>query len=253
MTESIRTHPRIVLWPETVITVYLSGEPELRSRFAQLAQEMQTTLVVGSDDREEGRAYNALWFFNAAGDEATYHKEHLVPFAEYLPARQVLGALPVSGLISTFSPGTGTGVYDAGGIPAAPIICYESGFSDLVFSRVAAGAQLLLIATDDGWFGTSAGLDQHAEIASLRAVESGRWTVRAAATGISGIVAPDGRYTGRLGIDERGILTGNVGPPQPTVFSRIGPHAITSVFVVALFAIVGFGRQKLRVATIVSA
>jgi apolipoprotein N-acyltransferase len=91
---------------------------------------------------------------------------------------------------------------------------------------VRDGAQLLVISTDDAWFGTSSGPYQHAQIAQMRAIESGEYVVRAAATGISGIIAPDGAWQARAGLDERRVIQGRVGPPAGSVFAHVGPTRV---------------------------
>jgi apolipoprotein N-acyltransferase len=119
----------------------------------------------------------------------------------------------------------------------APLICWESAFADLAHAQLRKGAQLLVISTDDAWFGTTSGPYMHAQIAQLRAVESGAYVVRAAATGISGIIAPDGRWQARSRIEKRVIVAGRVGPRVETVFSRIGPNAIALLFAVLYVAL----------------
>jgi apolipoprotein N-acyltransferase len=85
---------------------------------------------------------------------------------------------------------------------------------------------LLVVSTDDAWFGATSGPYMHAQIAQLRAIESGAYVVRAAATGISGIIRPDGTWQARSRLQRRIVVAGKVGPRLDTVFSRIGPTAI---------------------------
>jgi apolipoprotein N-acyltransferase len=118
------------------------------------------------------------------------------------------------------------GVYQTEALPIAPLICWESGFSDLAFAQIRRGAQLLVISTDDAWFGTTSGPYMHAQIAQLRAIESGAYVVRAAATGISGIINPDGSWQARSKMEERIVIYGKVGKRVDTVFSHVGPTAI---------------------------
>jgi apolipoprotein N-acyltransferase len=96
----------------------------------------------------------------------------------------------------------------------------------LAFAQIRRGAQLLVISTDDAWFGTTSGPYMHAQIAQLRAIESGAYVVRAAATGISGIIDPDGTWQHRSPMEKTMVVYGNVGPRADTVFSRIGPTPI---------------------------
>ena len=96
----------------------------------------------------------------------------------------------------------------------------------------------MIVSTDDAWFGHTGGPYQHAQLAQLRAVETGRWVIRAASTGISGIIAPDGHYVQRSALEEQAVIVGNIGAPQPTLFARIGPHAIALVMLAVLVTLV---------------
>ncbi|MHB8198125.1 MAG: apolipoprotein N-acyltransferase [Vulcanimicrobiaceae bacterium] len=221
-------HPKLVVWPETVITTVLNRSPQLEGSFGRLAASLGATLVVGSLDVRAGKLYNALFIFAPNGRlQAIYRKRQLVPFAESFPGKSFLGWLPYVGkLVGGFSHGHTNGVYPSAALPFAPLICWESAFSDLVDTQVRRGAQLLVVSTDDAWFGRSAGPYQHAQIAQLRAVEYGQWVVRAAATGVSGIIAPNGRYVTQTTLDTQTVATGVVGPPTGSVFAHLGPTTI---------------------------
>jgi apolipoprotein N-acyltransferase len=93
------------------------------------------------------------------------------------------------------------------GLVGVPI-CYEIIFPDLVRRFTAKGAGLLATISNDAWFGPSAANDQHFDHGILRAVENRRWLLRCAATGVSGVVAPNGRVLQRTRIYEREVVTG---------------------------------------------
>jgi len=248
MTEALRpAHPLFVLWPETVITTDIAADPQLQSRFAQLARSLDTTLAVGSIT-EIGADRNVLAFYvPSAGVEsavAYYAKRQLVPFAEFLPGPSWLRRLPFAGLASAYVPGTGDPVIRVSGLAVAPLICWESAFGDLAQSSAAGGAQFYAVATDDAWFGTSDGPYAHAQLTTLRAVETGRWIVRAAATGISGIVGPDGRWRERTALETQASVVGTIGPPQPGLYARLGPLPFGLSF--ALIAVAGLAAGRRR-------
>ncbi|MFN2459615.1 MAG: apolipoprotein N-acyltransferase [Candidatus Velthaea sp.] len=245
LTQSIAAFkPQFVLWPETVITTRLTGEPALEGRFGALARQLHATLAVGSIEAPSAdEYYNSLFFFGPDGTPtATYRKRQLVPFIERLPGPAWLRALPGGNLPSNFGFGSSAAVIDPQ-LRIAPLICWESAFGDLAQLQVASGARIFAIATDDAWFGTSDGPYWHAQVASLRAVETGRWIVRAAATGISGIIAPDGTWRARSALDTQTVVTGTVGEPQPTVYGRIGPAPV-ELAVVALTLIAFFTARR---------
>lgn len=251
--EAAAFHPQFVLWPETVVTAPLGDLSELskkdaaatrtwRDTFASLARESKTTLAIGSLQISVDGLHNALYFFSPQGTaEKTYRKRQLVPYAEWVPyGSSLLRWFPYADQLGRQVPGRDPSVVGAGPLAVAPLICWESAFSDVVQDQIARGATLLAVATDDGWFGESAGPYQHAQIAQMRAIETGRWVLRAAATGISGIIAPTGAWTERAGLDEQKVVTGFVGPPAPTFFSHIGPWPVA-------YALAGFYLLSLAV------
>ncbi|MEO6914087.1 MAG: apolipoprotein N-acyltransferase [Candidatus Baltobacteraceae bacterium] len=236
--------PQLIVWPETVITTTLNYDPTLVQKFAALAHSANATLIVGSNDFHGGHDYNSLYMFTPQGSlEGLYDKRQLVPFAEDFPGKSWLYWLPYVGKLNgDFGHGTVAGVYP-GPLPFAPLICWESAFADLAHAQLRQGAKLLIISTDDAWFGDSAGPLQHAQIAQMRAIESGTWVVRAASTGISGIIAPDGRYTERSEMDTQAVVLGRVGQPPGSLFARIGPTPIAVAGIVLYMIVLGVSRR----------
>jgi apolipoprotein N-acyltransferase len=121
-----------------------------------------------------------------------YHKSRLVPGVEQLPFASALSFMkPVFAAFGGSSGGFGSQeepsvFYSQSGIGAAPVICYESIWGDYISQYVNQGAQFIAIITNDGWWGDTSGKDQHFQYAKLRAIETRRWVVRSANTGISG-------------------------------------------------------------------
>jgi apolipoprotein N-acyltransferase len=239
--------PKLIVWPETVITTTLDLDAQLMQHFSNLAVESHATIVAGSLSLQRRRTYNALYIFQPSGSYQIYGKRQLVPFAESFPGRAFLSWLPYVGALSgRFSTGKSDGVYSTAALSIAPLICWESAFSDLAFAQVRRGAQLLVVSTDDAWFGTTSGPYMHAQIAQLRAVESGAYVVRAAATGISGVIGPDGTWQKRSRMEEQAVVTGKVGPRVETLFARIGPTAVAlglAMLYVALLLVPRRGRD----------
>jgi apolipoprotein N-acyltransferase len=220
-------HPAFVLWPETVILADMSSDAAARARFGALAHTLGADLGVGTLVRDpSGTEYeNAVVYFTPAGTVgATVGKRQLVPFAEFLPGPSWMRRLPFTDEINDLVSGRGPQIDPTSG--AGTLICWESVFGDLAAEQVRAGARFFAVATDDAWFGTTDGPYQHAEATTLRAVETGRWIVRAAATGISGIVAPDGDWRSRSGLETQETIVGEVGDPVAAPYSRYGPHPI---------------------------
>jgi len=127
-----------------------------------------------------------------------YHKSKLVPGVERMPFPAVLGflesfAINLGGTMGSLGTQENRSVFiDKKAHRSAPVICYESVYPDYVREYVKAGAQLITIITNDGWWGNTPGHRQHKDYARLRAIECGRSIVRSANTGISCFVAPNG-------------------------------------------------------------
>jgi apolipoprotein N-acyltransferase len=266
----------LIVWPETVITTdlndsaanwssagltsdqrtavqaYLRTNATLSQQFSNLAKRLHATLMVGSLERRWGdeglKEYNALYTFAPDGALVNvYDKRQLVPFAESLPAPALFSWLPDADLIGRFGHGHENTVIPFDGMKLAPLICWESAFADLVHAQIKNGAQLLVVPTDDAWFGKSSGTFQHAQIAQMRAIESGMWVLQAASTGISGIISPDGSWTEATQLDKEALIVGNVGSPPGSFFARIGPSPVAYgafVLYVLVLAIGVAGRRR---------
>jgi apolipoprotein N-acyltransferase len=228
--------PTDVIWPETAMPYFLAQEPRLRRVLADVVPP-GGALITGSL-RSTGpseippRLWNSLHALDAAGTvTATYDKFHLVPFGEFMPLRSVIGIAKLTQGGVDFSAGPGPQTLTLPGLPPfSPLICYEVIFPGEV---VAAGdrPRWLLNVTNDAWFGISSGPHQHFSSARLRAVEEGLPLVRAANTGISGIIDAYGRVIAVLGLGRQGIVDGPL--PQPAVestwFSRFGNTPVLAV------------------------
>jgi apolipoprotein N-acyltransferase len=212
----------LVVWPETPIPGgYLEQDLFLLQSLQGLVRSAGVPLVTGAIglDKQE-RRYNSAFSLNASGVLADrYDKTQLVPYGEFFPLRSFLGRILASygAPESDFVHGTRPGVFAITGsssvnepMRVGTLICYESAFSRLARARVRSGAQALILMTSDQTFGTTAGPFQHADMSILRAVESGRYLVRAAATGVSMIIDPQGRVRERIGMNERGFTVGAV-------------------------------------------
>jgi apolipoprotein N-acyltransferase len=235
--DAIGANPRLIVWPETVITETLNEDPGLMGTISDLAHLGNVTIVAGAQEttgtyrHHNLKFYDSLYIFAPDGTHVTYRKRQLVPFAEHFPFEKFLSWIPyVGSLSSRMNLGTVDGVYPTTALPIGPLICWESTFSDLAHAQMRNGAKLLVVSTDDAWFGETSGPYMHAQISQLRAIETGAYVVRAAATGISGIIAPDGTWTARSQIDTKQVVMANVGEPVPVPFALIGPMPVVALF-----------------------
>ncbi len=144
----------------------------------------------------------------------TYLKQKLVPFGEYVPLQDLLrGLIAFFDLpMSDFARGPADQpLLKAKGYQIAPYICYEVVYPEFA-AALAAQSQVLLTVSNDTWFGTSIGPLQHLQMAQMRALESGRWMIRATNNGVTGLIDPYGRIVRQIPQFQQGILRGEVIP-----------------------------------------
>lgn len=239
----------LVLWPEHALGLYLDREPGVAGMLAELARSAGAELLVGAPRWTPAGTFNTAWLLDRRGRPiAHYDKRRLVPFAEAPlvgggPDREP-SARPVA-----FTPGQGATPLPAT-VPLATTICQEGLYPEIVHQAVRAGGAVLVNLANDGWldFGPGVGSRQHAAMTKLRAVESRRWLVRVATTGISMVVDPWGRVTAELPPGVAGTLTAAVAPRYDlTLYVRWGDAgvAIALLLLVAL-AVRPAGRARRR-------
>lgn len=189
----------LIVWPETAIPDYYRDvKPALDNLGNQLAGH-GSTLITGLLHAVDSRhaIYNSAVAVGAG--HGLYAKRHLVPFGEYFPVpRFVRRWMAAAGMpYANFTAGAAhqTPIV-ADGVTLGISICYEDIFGPLV-ARDVPPAAVLVNVSDDAWFGQSIGPRQHFEMARMRAVETGRYLVRADNSAVTGIVAPSGRVTTR--------------------------------------------------------
>ena len=177
----------------------------------------------------------------------SYSKMQLVPFGEYVPLKSLLFFIgPLVEKVSDFTHGTDPTVLEASGVKTGVAICYEVVYPWIPRAFAERGAQLLTTITNDAWFGVSSAPYQHFEQASVRAVEQGRYLVRAANTGISGVVDPYGRTIVTTGLFEETAITQDVRLIQSrTIYSYLGDVvAWVCALAAAMVAVTGRRRRQ---------
>lgn len=243
----------LVIWPETAIPArrdqvapFLAGlEREMNARRAQALVGLIT-----SERAAGGHVYfNAALLAGGAGGE--YRKRRLVPLTEFLPH-----ALPADWRRSRHA--EGVAIFSAGADSQVPIksrdvvlglsICFEAAFGELV--RDASGATGVLVTiTNDDWFADTLFPEQHLDVARMRALESGRYVVRAANSGISAVIDHRGRPLARTPFGRREALVARV-PARSglTPYWRLGDVPAIAFAVALLAAAVGWSRRASRAA-----
>ena len=214
----------IVLWPESSVPLPGGLEANLSARtmLSALARQNNTPIVVGSTHLEsapEGwTATNSAFLIDGNGEWVSrYDKVKLVPFGEYVPLRWLFRFVgPLVQSVGEFRRGEREQTLfqdGASGIPPfAMAICYEIVFPDHVRRQVARGATFIATITNDAWFGNTSAPYQHFAMARFRAVETRRYVVRAANTGISGVIDPWGRVLNVTELDRAAVVRARIEP-----------------------------------------
>jgi apolipoprotein N-acyltransferase len=193
-----RERPALVVWPEAAMPFLLRLDPRLGPQALAVARETGLPILMSSPDQvRPGVFENSAFLVEETGEiQGKYSKRHLVPFGEYVPLRPLfffLDKLTVP--VGDFIPGREVTVFRGPYGRFSVSICYEVVFPDEVREEVRRGAEFLVNITNDAWFGRTSAPYQHLAMAAFRAVENNVYMVRAANTGISGIIEASGRIT----------------------------------------------------------
>lgn len=232
----------LIVWPETAITVALNRSGYMKNFVSQLAKENQITMLIGALYEDETGEFNSMFLVESDGEisEQRYDKRHLVPFGEYVPMRELITVLipplaDVSALDIELTAGADSASFDTPWGKIGSMICFDSIYEMLGLDSVRDGAGLMVIASNDSWFGDSVAVYQHQSQAQFRAIEEGRYIVRCANTGISSMISPTGECLGWLAPLTEGYLTQDVSfLSNRTLYSVIGN---TFVYACVLFCL----------------
>ena len=240
-----------LIWPESAFPFFLTREPDALAQIAGLLKpgtELITGAVRAAPSAAGQRAYNSVYVIDPDGSiQGIYDKVHLVPFGEYLPFQGLLekiGLRQLTKQVGGFLAGNRRRAMNVPGAPKMlPLICYEAIFPG---SAVPPGERpgWLVNLTNDGWFGISTGPYQHFQQARVLAIAEGLPLVRAANTGISGVIDPVGRVVNSLPLGIEGILDSNLPKAiAPTLFVAFGNYLLILLLGVSLVAV---GRRRFR-------
>ncbi|MNQ46922.1 Apolipoprotein N-acyltransferase [compost metagenome] len=237
----------LIIWPETAVPVLKAQAAGYLQVMHRFASERQAALITGvpirqANARGEQRYYNAVSVIGQG--EGDYLKQKLVPFGEYVPLQEVLrGLIAFFDLpMSDFARGSAEQpLLQAKGYKIATFICYEVVYPEFA-AGLAAHSELLLTVSNDAWFGSSIGPLQHLQMAQMRALEAGRWMIRATNNGMTVLIDPFGRITEQLPQFEQGVLYGEVVPMQqltPYLYWRGWPLLILCALLLAWALLAG--------------
>ncbi len=234
----------VVLIPETAFPFTLREGGKTWARVSDFARENSVNFAVGAFSEQEYDSGNSVFMFTTEGNVLDpYSKRHLVPFGEYLPYRSIFEIImpplaEMNALSSDLYEADGTAVFNLDFANAGTVICYESIFPELCRNSVNDGADIMLISTNDSWFGSSGALRHHLANAKLRAIENNVPVIRAANTGISALIKPNGKVIQNLGVDSRGFIADELPlADNGTLYRTVGDVWLGICFLILLFSL----------------
>jgi apolipoprotein N-acyltransferase len=240
----------LIILPETALPLFLEQVPQdYVDALATVARRNGGDILVGVPERQPGGEYfNSVVSFGASPTQA-YRKSHLVPFGEFIPLRPVLGwivsvlAIP----LQDFSRGTESQrPLAVAGQRVAINICYEDAFGEEIIRQLPE-ATLLVNVSNVAWFGRSIAPAQHLQISQARALETGRYMLRATNTGVTGVIGPDGRLLAAAPEFATAVVTHAVqGYSGATPYVRWGNYAALALALLLLVAAAALKRRAAR-------
>ncbi|MGB0712353.1 MAG: apolipoprotein N-acyltransferase [Gammaproteobacteria bacterium] len=241
---------RWIIWPETAIPLFLH---QARNGFlAPLARELSeagSTLLLGIPvyHQSDGRYFNGFVALDQSGlEQATYLKRHLVPFGEFIPLEWLIRPVMdwINMPMSAFSAGEPGQSFELDGVAIAVSICYEDIFP-VEAAESARGSGVLVNVSNDGWFGRSAAGAQHQQMAMLRALENQRPMLRVSTTGVTSLIAFDGRVVKALPQHRQGVLNVSLQPRTgETPFQRWGNLPLLTLMGIASLVLIRLGLRR---------
>lgn len=208
----------VVVWPEGGVEYDPLQDRTTALELSTAARAFGAPILMNAASVRDGLIYNTsmLWTEDGAqvaGGLQTHAKRHPVPFGEYVPDRPVFEAIvpDLIGMIGReYTPGTDAPVVDLGKAVIGLAICFDVIYDDVIREGAHEGAQLYAFQTNNADFrGTDENLQQ-LTFARMRAIETGRSVVNLSTVGTSQVIAPDGTTMSSLGVDQSGVLIGDV-------------------------------------------
>jgi len=240
----------LIVWPETAIPAFAEEVPASIAALGARAKDSGTTLLIGmptGDPSGDSGYFNSVVQF---GDvSGRYDKRHLVPFGEYLPFDRWLRPITTFLRIpmSNFSPGPAVQPpLSVNGYSIGVSICYEDAYAGEV-ARALPQANVLVNVSNDAWFGESIAPHQHLQIARTRALETGRYLLRATNTGISAIIDDRGKIVAASKQFIAAVVSGEMVPragSTPAVKYGVTPVVALCLIIFALLSLVASWRRS---------
>lgn len=210
--QAAASRPRLIVVPESAFPIYWQRSERLRTDLAAVGSRSGGSILFNDvEEMSDGSYYNVARLAGTGGlIGPPYRKVHLVPFGEYVPLPRVFFFVrQVSSEIGAFAAADRPAVLEDGDLRVGVGVCYEILYPSLSREQVdREGANLLATISNDSWYGRAGAQAQHFAGALLRSVETERYLLRAAITGISGIVDQKGRIRAETPADQKEVVLG---------------------------------------------
>ena len=222
--------PDLIVWPESGTDIDPLVPGVAADAISELARRSAAPILIGattwysSGSEGEGPTNSGImWTDN--GPSQIYSKNHLVPFGEYVPLRDVLAKwiTRFDQIPNDFVPGEGPGVFDVSGAQIGDVICFEVAYANHIYGTINAGAQVITVQTNNATYGNTTQPEQQFAITRFRAIETQRAFLVASTSGISGLIQNDGSVTDKTKQFESAIVTGEAPLISEKTFSAKYP------------------------------
>lgn len=240
----------LIIWPEAAIPAFYQQVSPYFQQLNLLAVQQGSALLsgiptIGNEQYQRRPPRNSVIAVgNASG---VYHKEHLVPFGEYVPLENIFGKLmaffelPMSGMQAGEADQEPLFIHDW---RSRPLICYEIVYPTLT-AKAAAVSDVLITVSNDSWFGKSLGPIQHLQMAQMRALENGKYLLRSTGNGISAIINQQGKIVSRSEQFSREVITGEFFLSSgSTPWTQFGYWLIHGLYLSPIIACAMFSLRK---------
>ncbi len=253
--EAAESGAQFVVWAETAMPAYVRYDKPLLNWLRQVVRSNNVHLYTGFPDAErsaDGKLikFNSSGLFSPRGSLLDrYAKYHLLPIGEAMPFTRFIPQLAKIDVgQAEWTPGNSphpmTVELVEGSFRFSSLICFESAFAQLARKSVASGSQCLVVITNDGWFGQTAGPRQHSALSRMRAAECAVPVIRCANNGISFICDAQGQILDSLDLGKRGFVEATIRPGVThTVYVKYGAWPLMVFMGLYLAAVVVFLRR----------
>jgi len=207
--------PDLVIWPENSTDIDPFADSTVYDDIQGAVDAVGVPVLVGamvSGEAPEDVYNQGIVWEPGTGPVQRYSKTHPVPFGEYIPFRDVLAQLigRLDQIPRDMVPGTEPGVLSMNGTTIGDVICFEVAYDELLRDVVSAGADIVVVQTNNATYMGTGQIEQQFAISRLRAIETGKYVVVAATNGVSGVVAPDGEVVERAPVRSQAVLLQDV-------------------------------------------